>query len=185
MSSLESKQDKEDDKEQELLSDVSSRIKFRVRYAEAYTKITAIPLLQGKWKTKHGDVQVEIIGHQFTATGRYEQPQIGLASIIYARHTLGSIAKPKSDVNTIIINYKGVIINSVIDYQLSITTKPSGEPDKSTRTNLLLGVLPDSEPIAQYSGQMVVSKDFKKIEVMESDNKGNISFYDMTPLEDA
>lgn len=186
LSSLESKQNKEDDKEQELLSDVSSRIRFRVKYAEAYTRTTEIPSLQGKWKTKHGDVQVEITSHQFTATGRYEQPQIGLlAGIIYARHTLGSIAKPKVNSNTITINYTGVIINGAIDYQLSVTTKPSGEPDKSTRAGSLLSVLPDNEPVAQYSGQMVISEDLKKIEVMESDSKGNVSFYDMTPLEAA
>jgi len=32
---------------------------------------------------------------------------------------------------------------------------------------------------------MVVSEDLKKIEVMESDGKGNVLFYDMTPLEAA
>lgn len=176
LSSLESKQDKEDDKEQELLSDVSSKIKFRVRYAESYTKITAIPLLQGKWKTKHGDVQVGLVGSQFTATGQFEHAQVSLANI-YARNPYGE--KSKVSVN---INYKGVIVNGVIDYQLSVAMKSSDSPAKPTRANLLLGVLLDSE-ISQYSGQMVVCEDFKKIEVMESDNKGNISFYDMTPLE--
>ncbi len=98
---------------------------------------------------------------------------------------IGGTVKPKRDIDIQIINYEGVIINGIIDYQLSITTKPSGAPDKSTRAGLLLSVFPDNELIAQYSGQMIISDDFKKIEVMESDSKGNVSFYDMTPLEGA
>jgi len=127
LSNLESKQNKEDDKEQELISDVLSKIKFRVKYAEAYTKITAIPSLQGKWKTKHGDVQVEVVGSQFTATGQFERPLgLGLADI-YARNPYRNIEKSKINVS---ISYKGVIVNGAIDYQLSVITKLSGEPDK-------------------------------------------------------
>lgn len=177
LSNLESKQNKEDDKEQELISDVLSRIRFRVKYAEAYTKITAIPSLQGKWKTKHGDVQVNVAGSQFAATGQFERPLgFGLADIIYA-------GNPYRNIN-FSINYKGVIVNGVIDYQLSVTTKPSGEPDKSTKVGTLLGGLINSNEVTvEYGGQMVLSEDLKKIEVMESDSKGNVSFYDMTSLE--
>lgn len=68
----------------------------------------------------------------------------------------------------------------------SDTTKPSGEPDKSTKAGTLLGGLIDSNEVTvKYDGQMVVSEDLKKIEVMESDSKGNVLFYDMTPLEAA
>lgn len=176
LSNLESKQNKEDDKEQELSSDVLSKIKFRVKYAEAYTKITAIPSLQGKWKTKHGEVQINVVGSQFAATGQFERPlRLGLADII-----------EKSKIN-VSINYKGVIVNGVIDYQLSVTTKPSGEPDKSTKVGTLLGglsgLINSNEVTVEYDGQMVLSEDLKKIEVMESDSKGNVSFYDMTSLE--
>lgn len=173
LSSLESKKYGEDDKEQELLLDVPSRIRFRVKYAEAYTRITEIPPLQGRWKTKHGDVQVEITERQFTATGKFERPKIGLAAVL-------GMVKPE----TITINYEGVINNGVIDYQLSVTTRPSGNIDRSPKTGSLLGgALIDSNALTvKYNGQMVISEDFKKIEAMESDNKGNVSFYDITPL---
>jgi tetratricopeptide (TPR) repeat protein len=173
LSSLESKKYGEDDKEQELLLDVPSRIMFRVKYAEAYTRITEMPSLQGRWKTKHGDVHVAITERQFTATGKFEQPKIGLAAVL-------GMVKPE----TITINYEGVINNGVIDYQLSVTTRPSGNIDRSPKTGSLLGgALIDSNALTvKYNGQMVISEDFKKIEAMESDNKGNVSFYDITPL---
>jgi tetratricopeptide (TPR) repeat protein len=161
LSNLESKQNKEDDKEQELSSDLLSRIKFRVKYAEAYTKITAIPSLQGKWKTKHGDVQVEVLGSQFTATGQFERPlDLGLADI-YARNPYRNIEKSKINVS---INYKGVIVNGVIDYQLSVTTKPSNEPDKLTKAGTLLGGLINSN-------EVTVKYDRRKSAIMSQSSK--------------
>lgn len=106
---------------------------------------------------------------------------MGLADI-YDRYTIGGTAKPKIDIDMKIINYEGVIINGVIDYQLSVTTTPSGEIDRSTKAGSLLSTL--NENTVRYNGQMIISEDNKKIEVMERDGKGNITFYYMTPVED-
>ncbi len=182
LSTLENKLEQENQKESEILSDVSSIIKFRIKYAEAYTKKRAeAPSLQKKWKTKHGDVKITLTGNKFAANATHEIPKMGLADI-YARYTIGGMVKPKIDIDIKIINYEGVIINRVIDYQLSITTKPSGEPERSTKAGSLLGAL--NENTVRYNGQMIISEDNKKIEVMEIDGKGNVTFYDMTSVED-
>jgi hypothetical protein len=185
LSNLESKLEQENQKESEILSDVSATIKFKVKYAEAYTKKRAVATsLQKKWKTKHGDVEITLTGNKFAANATHEIPRMGLAGL-YAGYTVGGMAKPKIDIDIKIINYEGVIINGVIDYELSVTTKPSGEPDRATKAGSLLGALIGSnENTVRYNGQMIISEDNKKIEVMERDSKDNITFYDMTPVDD-
>ena len=185
LSNLENKLEQENQKESEILSGVSATIKFRVKYAEAYTKKRAVATsLQKKWKAKHGDVEITLTGNKFAANATHEIPRMGLADL-YAGYTVGGMAKPKIDIDIEIINYEGVIINGAIDYELSVMTKPSGKADRATKAGSLLGALIDSnENTVRYNGQMIISEDNKKIEVMERDSKDNITFYDMIPVKD-
>lgn len=178
LSNLESKQKQENDKEEELTSDVLSVIKFRIKYAKAFIEPFEIRLPLN-WKTKYGNVDIKIEGDRFVAKGeRKIKPALGIAS------GLGLYNNPyrkRTDEEVILqkIIYQGTITNSVIDYELTIQDEPESPHDEATVAGKILSLgMPKGKEI--YTGFMVINKECNKIEVMEKEPKGSVSFYEMT-----
>lgn len=173
LSSLESKKNEEDDREQELLLDVSSRIRFRVKYAEAFIEPFEAKLTQ-IWKSKYGNVDIKIEGNRFVAKGeRKIEPALSMLG------SYNPYRKRTSDEEMILqkITYQGTIVNRTIDYELMIYVEPVRKLIEPALVGSLLGTKKEMDV---HSGMMVINRECNKIEVMEKDPKGNVSFYEMT-----
>lgn len=178
LSNLESKQKQENDKEEELISDVLSVIKFRIKYAKAFIEPFEIELPLN-WKTKYGNVDIKIEGDRFVAKGeRKIKPALGIA---LGLDLYNNPYRKRTDEEVILqkIIYQGTIINSVIDYELTIQDEPERTHDEAIATGktLLFGIAKKRQI---YTGFMVINKECNKIEVMEKEPKGSVSFYEMT-----
>jgi len=173
LSRIEEVMDAETKKEEETLSSAVKEREFLIEYAEAFIESFEIRLPL-TWKTKYGNVDIKIEGDMFVATGeRKIEPALGLMGLYnpYGNRT--------SDEKMILqkITYQGTIVNRTIDYELMIHDEQVRKFDEAILAGSLLGTKKEKDV---YTGIMVINRGCNKIEVMEKEAKGNVSFYEMT-----
>lgn len=173
LSRIEEVKDAETKKEEEVLSSAIKEREFLIEYAEAFIEPFEIRLPLS-WETKYGNVDIKIEGNRFVATGeRKIEPDLGLMGLYT------SYGKRTSDEKVILqkITYQGTIVNRTIDYALMIHDEKARKFDEATLAGSLLGTKKEKDV---YTGIMVIHRECNKIEVMEKDAKGTVSFYEMT-----
>jgi hypothetical protein len=137
-------------------------------FADAYS----IPFevkIDGKWKSKHGDIPIEVDGNIIKGTldivpqAKPEKPVKtgGLLGMALGVPTF----KKKSITLTGKIHNRGIIYNLRIYFEYLHTT--------------LMG----SEKSASYEGLMIVSENANSIYVMEKEEEKETSFYDMEKID--
>lgn len=176
LSSIDEVIEAETKKEDESLSSIVKEHEFLIDYADAFIETFEAKLTQN-WKSKYGNLYVTIEGNKFIAQGeRKIEPVLGLGSL-YAHLYRKAISDEEPSLQK--ITYQGSVINRTIDYELIIQTEPSRKYGKT-----ILTALPSIDEIKQvFTGYMVINKDCNKIVVIEKDQKGNVSFYEMTSIE--
>ncbi|HHT9146337.1 MAG: hypothetical protein Q7J76_08830 [Candidatus Brocadiaceae bacterium] len=172
LSSIEEVIEAETKKEEETLSSTIKEREFLIEYAEAFIEPFEIRLPLS-WKTKYGDIDIKIEGNRFVAKREKNiEPTLSLLGFNPYR-------KRTSDEEMILqkITYQGTIVNRTIDYELTIDVEPVRKFNEATLAGRLLGTKKEKDV---YTGIMVINREFNKIEVMEKEPKGNVSFYEMT-----
>jgi hypothetical protein len=162
-------------KEEELMSNLDQERKLKIDFAEAYVSPLSLESFPDKWKSKYGEINIEIKNCNFIGKGEDKVPEhssLGLTLLTgLDPQTSGGLRRglaPQQTYSRRLVEYKGKVTNRIVDYELIVKLFSSKDD-----------TIPNEK---KFSGYMIISKDFSKIRVQEKDKDGNIKSYDLTPI---
>ncbi len=169
---IESIEKNEDEKEKTTLESIDNVRQFKLEYAGAYSfPFTVTGVVQGKWVTKHGELDLVLGSGNILKAERVELIQEGGASWFrtlaesYVASQSGRF-QPKETIGKKKIIFDGRIVrNRIIEYKIKIEEEPA-------KKRHLLGIIPE------ISGMGIIDKTMNIIKVMETDQDKKTIFYE-------
>jgi len=149
--------EEEDESKKKLLEETRTERRFLASFAEAYSLPHAI-VITGDWESKHGVIPIKVEGK--IVSGQIEMGEAPSSNVLASALGMALQSTRKR------ISLMGKLNNRAVEYQLSIQ---SIWPSPS-----LLGAGGKT-----FKGLMIISTDGQLIEVMENEEPGKASFYEM------
>lgn len=150
----------EENKEKEILESYEPYGSFYRSYCDAYIDEQIDEgILDGRWKTKHGEVEIKQTTNNFQGHGRYEEVDKLTTAILGEK---GKVYKKYR-----MIKLTGSITGRCVKYELKI--EESSDIDKSKKESA-------------FTGLLIIDKDYNLIKALEKDNAGKETFYDLVRI---
>lgn len=147
----------EENKERQILESYEPHGLFYKSYSEAYIdKQVDKGILDGRWETKHGEIEIKQTTNDFQGEGKHEKVDKLTTAILGER---GKLYKNYKE-----IKLTGSIIGRSAKYELKI--EEFSDIHKSKKQNV-------------FTGLLVIDKDYNLLKALEKDSSGKETHYDL------
>lgn len=152
----------EKDKEKQILESYEPYGSFYRSYSKAFVdKEIGEGVLNGRWKTKHGEVEIKQTTNNFQGHGKYEEVDKLTTAVLGEK---GKVYKKYR-----MIKLTGSITGRCVKYELKIEEFSDIDMDKGKKEST-------------FTGLLIIDKDYNLIKALEKDSAGKETFYDLVRI---
>lgn len=148
--------EKENEIEQKLLAEARVENEFMVAYSQAYCTLTELDckILSGRWKTPFGEQEITIEREIFNINFKTDI---------------------KNDKQYTLVEIQGIIINTSVSYEITMTEI---DDDNNNTSNLrsLLGLAYGTSQKYKAKGYAIINNNFESLKVLQKDSQNEVSF---------